>query len=334
MEIKIRQSTSKLEKIFSIRIQTQHWYKTANAADMRILPECAPSAVTPPGKSSLRPWGSHPDCDSLYPAERPRVRWSYSGGSCGAPCALCCRLASANPVRYHCRMTTQYRHHRHPRGWPPPHLVGRSPTTPTTISSRGLDRGWTVGSGYRGHQGGSRMRTPWCYRPPRPTVVQLRGHNHRGDSCCLLHRRLHLWTCHHRTWQSSEPIAPFHHRCSIGVRDRVWGRSYAPSGPAPRARPTFPLSGLIRHCLLDLIRHCFGEIAQQLILFSCDRFSLFLFFPFFVLYCGPFIEESEDHVVIFLFFPWRFHAAQFLRVRLSLRQFSAAMSRRKFYNLR
>lgn len=245
---------------------------------MRILPECAPSAATPPGRSSLRLWGSHLDCDSSYPAEQPPICWSCSGWSCGAPCALCCRLAYANPVRYRCQTRTRLQHHLRPRGWPPSHPADRSLVTlTTTTSSRGLDRGWTVGSGYRGHQGESRMRTPWCYRTPRPTVVQPRGRNHRWDSCCLPHHR-HFWTHRRRTCQSSEPIGPFCRRCSIGVRDHVWGRFCAPSGPPPRARPALPLSGLIRHCLLNLIGHCSGEIGP--LLSSRARSSLSSLFPF------------------------------------------------------
>lgn len=296
MEIKIQRSKSRLEKLFSIRIifdKIIYWCKTANAADTRILPGCAPSAATPPGRFSSRPWGSHPDCDSSCPAARPRICWSCSGWSCGAPCALCCRLASANPVRYRCRTTTpRYQHHLRPRGRPPPsHPAGRSLTTPATISSRGWDRGWTVGSGYRGHRGESRMWTPWCRRPPWPTVVQLRGRNHRWDSCCPLHHRhrRYLWT---RTWQSSEPIAPYRRRrrrCLIGVRDRVWGRSCAPSGPLPRARPALPLSGLVRHCLLNLIRHCFGEIIRQLVAFSRAINLSSFFFPLFFSFVSFFI---------------------------------------------
>lgn len=234
------------------------------------LPEHASSAATPPGRSSSRPWGNRPGYDWSFPGERSQICWSYSERSCGAPCALCCRLASATPVRYHrttTTTTTRYRHHLRPRGWPP-HPAGRSPTT---ISSRGLNRGSAVGSGYRGQEGSLRTRTPWCYQCfPPPIAARLRGRNRRWDSSCR--RRASRTPCCRipRLPRSRGDPIDHHFRCSIGVRDRVRGRFCAPSA-LPLALPLSGLQG-----------HRFRERSRHAALYATAVRTPFLFFLFFL----------------------------------------------------
>lgn len=181
------------------------------------------------------------------------------------------------------------------------------------------------------------MRTPWCYRVPPPRAARLRGRDRRWDSSGS--RRRHRRACRART-PSRAPRFPRcrgrrttrsrgdpidHPRCSIGGRDRVRGRSCAPSGP-PLA---LPLSGLVGHRFRERDSRSTTTLSLP---FSLAFDLLSPSFLSSLLLCARscFIERSEyacEHkhrVVISALFSMRyilpsFRAVQFLRAHVSSR---------------